>query len=105
MLNINWQIVINGKNRNLEGKIAQYYLTDFELSLKEKGLLSLIIYVSSRNGKVEEINMTELIIYTKEDRENILMSMQKLEDRGYLHILNEIKLEVSPFCIFESLPF
>ena len=74
----------------------KFYLYDKELSLKAKGILSVLLANKNRNSKQQLMN------YAKDGRESIDNGIKELEEKGYLRIKR--KNCKGQFYIFESSP-
>lgn len=74
----------------------KFYLYDKELSLKAKGILSVLLANKNINSKQQLMN------YAKDGRESIDNGIKELEEKGYLRIKR--KNCKGQFYIFESSP-
>ena len=80
----------------------KFYLYDKELSLKAKGILSVLLANKNINSKQQLMN------YAKDGRESIDNGIKELEEKGYLRIKRKhckgqlYIFESSPTCEFSK---
>lgn len=88
--------VLNFRHGDKEKQMPNNYLFDNHLTLKAKGLLSVLLENTNIDSKQKIIN------YTCDGRDSINSTIKELETKGYLQIKR--KTEKGQIYIFEAYP-